>query len=61
MLKISLEALSEIPAASSLCLKTSKLLILMFCLLLMDLSDPGHLIEDVSGVAKEVVSLLIFS
>ena len=27
----------------------------------MDLSDPGHLIEDVSGAAKEVVSLLIFS
>ena len=33
----------------------------MFCLLLMDVSEPGGLIEDVGGVAKEVVSLLRFS
>ena len=33
----------------------------MFCLLLMDVSEPGALIEDVGGVAKEVVSLLTFS
>ena len=33
----------------------------MFCLLLKDVSEPGGLIEDVDGVAKEVVSLLAFS
>ena len=33
----------------------------MFHLLLMDISDPGGLIEDVGGVAKEVVSLSTFS
>ena len=27
----------------------------------MDISEPGALIEDVGGVAKEVVSLLTFS
>ena len=33
----------------------------MFCLLLNDVSEPGGSIEDVDGVAKEVVSLLTFS
>ena len=33
----------------------------MFCLLLMDVSEPGGLIEDLGGVAKEVVYLLTFS
>ena len=58
---MSLEHISEIPPASSLCLKPSKLLILMICLLLMDVSEPGGLIEDVGGVAKEIVSVLTFS
>ena len=57
----SLEVPSEIPVASSLCLKLSKPLILMFCLLLMDVSEHGGLIEDVGGVVKEVVFLLTFS
>ena len=61
MLELSLEALSVIPVASSLCLKPSKPLILMFCLLLTDVSEPGGLTEDVDGVAKEVVSLMTFS
>ena len=56
-----MEALSEIPVASSLFLKPSKPLILMVYLLLMDVSEPGGLIEDVGGVTKEVVSLLTFS
>ena len=33
----------------------------MFCLLLTDISEPGRLIEEVHGVAKEVVTLLTFS
>ena len=37
------------------------MLILTFCLLLTDVSEPGGLIEYVDGVAKEVVSLLTFS
>ena len=56
-----MEALSEITVASSLCLKPFKPLILMFCLLLKDVSEPGGLIEDVDGVTKEVVSLVTFS
>ena len=33
----------------------------MFCLLLINVSEPGRLEEDVDGAAKEVVSLLTFS
>ena len=33
----------------------------MFCLLLTDVSEPGGLTNDVDGVTKEVVSLLMFS
>ena len=33
----------------------------MFCLLLMNVSEPGSLAEDVDGAAKEVVSLLTYS
>ena len=33
----------------------------MFCLLLMDVSDPGGSIEDMGCVVKEMVSLLKFS
>ena len=61
VLEISWEALSEIPVASSFGLKPSKPLVLMFCLLLTDVSEPGGLIEDVDSVAKEVVSILPFS
>ena len=56
-----MEGLSEVPVVSRLCLKPPKLPILMFCLLLTDVSEPGGLIEYVDGVAKEVVSLLTFS
>ena len=56
-----MESLSEIPVSSSLCLKLAKPLILMFCSLLMDVSDPGGSKEDVGGVVKEVISLLTFS
>ena len=58
---MSLKHISEIPPASSLCLKPSKLLMLMICLLLMNVSESGGLIEDVGGVAKENVSVLTFS
>ena len=58
---MSLKHISEIPPASSLFLKPSKLLMLIICLLLMDVSEPGGLIEDVGGVAKENVSVLTFS
>ena len=61
VIEINLQALSETPVASSLCLKLSKSLTLMFCLLLMHASEPGGLIEDLGGVVKEVVSLLRFS
>ena len=56
-----MEALSELSVARNICLKPSKPLILIFCVLLMDVSEPTGLIEDVDGVAKEVVSLMTFS
>ena len=56
-----MEALSELSVASNICPKPSKPLILIFCVLLMDVSEPAGLIEDVDGVAKEVVSLITFS
>ena len=33
----------------------------MFCLLLMDVSDPGGSTEDMGGVIKKMLSLLKFS
>ena len=56
-----MEALSELSVASNICPKPSKPLILFLCVLLMDVSEPAGLIEDVDGVANEVVYLMTFS
>ena len=50
VLEVSSEALSQIPAASSLCLELSKLLILV-----MDVSEPGGVWGKISGFSSNIL------